>query len=401
MLALFAFKKLGIHPGVSLSPRALLLRRAGASSGLPPLVSMPSTTACLVVLLFSGSVLGQGHVVPCPDSRACARSWPFGTFSSVYGPASHADVPWFAKTLELLEASDAPVLVGDFNWRPAYERFLPSAWACSRHAPTTVEGAAGPTRLVAYNVPCPSGPCEVCPLPGIPHHAATLWTISASSVPCTRPRRLLRCAEYVQLRDPTPQETNVLADAERARAAALPRSSLRDRLAHWHRRAEHVLKHAVAFGILSQTRPGERGRGAPVATKPASPKPLVCRDEPVSLRRLRRLHRAAVEIWRRGPDLPLTRAQRGHWHSAFRDGLFPGQPLLPAHQAAAVAMASTAISLAERRLANERSSELSFPGALVQSRLPKLSLSPPLRRVPTPHRTSVTPGHRFSVTPTP
>ena len=38
--------------------------------------------------------------------------------------------------------------------------------------------SAGLTRLVAYNVPCPSAPCQVCPLPGIPHHAATLWTIS-------------------------------------------------------------------------------------------------------------------------------------------------------------------------------------------------------------------------------
>ena len=118
--------------------------------------------------------LGRGHAIDLAETRVCARSWPFGTIASVYGPADRPDLPWFSSTLERFEGLHASVLVGDFNWRQAYQRFLPSAWTCSKHFPTTVGGAAGPTRLLSYMRASPEAPCEVTPLPGIPHHLATL-----------------------------------------------------------------------------------------------------------------------------------------------------------------------------------------------------------------------------------
>ena len=281
----------------------------------------------------------------------CARSWPFGTIASVYGPADRPDLPWFTSTLERFESLHSSVLVGDFNWRLAYQRFLPSAWTCSKHFPTTVGGAAGPTRLVSHKRASPEAPCEVTPLPGIPHHAATLWEVQWVFVCPQSPARILRCAQYTPLRDPTPQEL------ERFEACCkvdvnFSDSTLEDSLANWHARAEEVFKQALSSGVVACNRSAERCKGAPVTTRPALPKPLVSRNEPVALRRLRRLHRAVVEEWRRGPGAPLTAVQKRHWSIAFRDKLFPVSASWPPDQAAAPALVSQAITVAERNLSD-------------------------------------------------
>ena len=128
--------------------------------------------------------------------------------------------------------------------------------------------------------------------------------------------------------------------------------SLEDSLSNWHARAEKVFKQAVSLGVVACKNSAERCKGAPVTTRPALPKPLVSRNEPVTLRRLRRLHRAVVEEWRRGPGAPLTAVQNRHWSVAFRDKLFPVSASWPSNQAEALTLVSQAITSAERDLSD-------------------------------------------------
>ena len=105
----------------------------------------------------------------------------FDTFSSVCGPASHADVPWFAKVLELLEPFHAPVLV-----------VAPSIGArlikglCLLLGP--VPGMSLPLLRVLPGAPDPSAPCEVCPLPRPPESVWDPFQVASQSMVRWRPR---------------------------------------------------------------------------------------------------------------------------------------------------------------------------------------------------------------------
>ena len=162
-------------------------------------------------------------------------------------------------------------------------------------------------------------------------------SVARSTLPCVTPRRksliVLRFAVMVDV-------ANCLS------------CSLEDSLSNWHARAEKVFKQAVSLGVVACKNSAERCKGAPVTTRPALPKPLVSRNEPVTLRRLRRLHRAVVEEWRRGPGAPLTAVQNRHWSVAFRDKLFPVSASWPSNQAEALTLVSQAITSAERDLSD-------------------------------------------------
>lgn len=73
----------------------------------------------------------------------------------------------------------------------------------------------------------------------------------------------------------------------------------------------------------------------------------------VKMRRLKILHRSAIEQWRRDPHAPLERHQKKHWLAAMRDGLV-STPMLPARQSSALAVLNLELKMLAERESRQR-----------------------------------------------
>jgi hypothetical protein len=100
-------------------------------------------------------------------------------FASLYGEAARPDVQWLTSIATKAAELERPaVLIGDLNWGEAYRCVELLGFRLPEHQPPTVigGGASAPTRCLVLNGEV--GDIDVCPLPGMPHHAAVIYTLS-------------------------------------------------------------------------------------------------------------------------------------------------------------------------------------------------------------------------------
>ena len=146
--------------------------------------------------------------------------------------------------------------------------------------------------------------------------------------------------------------------------------------AAWHARAEAVLFKAAALGAAVVRTKSERPRGSPPSARPVAQTKLGHETETVALRRLKRLFRAALQQLRCQEGGPLAEHQLKHWRGALRDGLIQS---LPVDQHAALSMASSAITVEDRRVAATKAEgwrRSFYAGAAVKQA--KTVINPPL-----------------------
>ena len=280
--------------------------------------------------IFWKHSLGRSSPLPSSDHRLCGRRFAFGTISSIYGPASRADVGWLTNTLHSIEESSPSwhVCIGDYNWRPPYNVVATAGWSSAAAIPTTANGHTSPTRGLALRTGVEVSGTQH--LLGIPHHLGVAYHISCS--PARQPplQRLRRTAVYEWNGSPSATECHCLqaaADSVTLQDASAP---LGRQWTAWHRRAEATFVQAAALGLATVERPAERCKGSAPSTRNADRGPRHHREEAVPLRRLRRLHRALTEECRRHDSLShaLSPSLARRHQQAFLDNLVPdsGQP---------------------------------------------------------------------------
>ena len=310
--------------------------------------------------------LGRGKPIASSEHRFCARIWDFGCFASVYGPAGVADNAWLQRCLTTMTNHRRPsFLIGDFNWVSAYSRSLPGSWFVSDNFPTVIGADAGPTRVVSLRqFGGPEKPSLAEALPGIPHHKATVWTCPKFPHEQVPLRRLRRCARFEPATKPTDAQRKLLErEARELWNNRLPHLDaqceddetilrhLDSLLSHWNAVAEKFFNKASSMHLVQGPTGVERAKGSEPSTKSwASSKCGRGSDEPVAVRRCKRLHRAAAEQLRRGNGHELSPAQRRHWSAALADNLEPKAiPRMPANQFEALDFANRALQVLSRR----------------------------------------------------
>ena len=297
---------------------------------------------------------GRSQAFLCPLPAAQAHRV-FDGFSvvSFYGNAQFAEPSVLFQVLQTARAFGRPCLViGDFNWKPAYQCALDASGAVMLPFTASVQGSlVSPCRGLCVEGEFRDATCCSSSLPGVPHHKAVCFSGSWTPAVCEQhSHRFRRCAEYVwhgQTCSPEHQ-----AHFERLCAPpVLHDSPLSKRFLAWHGKAEAVCKAATRFGLAQVARKAERAKGSPATTRPVAPAKRGCELETVALRRWRRLHRSAAEQERlAGPQAPLTSCQWRHWAFA---GISPSSPF-PVCQGEAVAIANAAIAQEETKLRQAR-----------------------------------------------
>ena len=295
------------------------------------------------------STLGKGTAIHSATHRRCGRTWRDFCVFALYGDAAQEDLPWLCDALSTAEAQAAPaqLCVGDYNWRSGYGLCFAGGWASAPVLRTTVDSpCAAPTRCLSRGAPCEAITVE--PLAGVPHHCAVVYEARLQASRRPQERRARRCAEYQWHAKPTQAEKTLLQQAA-AKAAPQPaeQQDLQGAWAAWHTRAEEVLKHAVRLDLAVRVTAAERPKGSRPTTRTTAEGALHRPPESIAVRRLRRLHRAAAEQFRRRGGLaPLTEPQRRHWTEAHRCGIICS---FPCSQAEALQRASSALTEAQHR----------------------------------------------------
>lgn len=300
----------------------------------PPLMNTGARHPGGTALLWR-KYLGRGTAWPNTDHRVCARSWANVTIASIYGPADGANLPWFVHTISAFEHLEQAVfLVGDYNWKNCYEKALTHQWAFTQHIPTVEGTNAAPTRAIYRHLPTSVNLIHNSPLAGIPHHNITAW-----SVPCLRNsnstvlHRLKQCAKFQMTQEPSKEQVEWFETSAQEfwfsvhNSCGLPLQAPLDlneantRLRVWHETAEHICNLAASINVCSKSSYAEAPKGSQPAVRPITRKKVFC-QEPVHVRRLKRLQRAAAECHRSGMT-QLSSSQIRHWKAAVHDKLCP------------------------------------------------------------------------------
>ena len=259
------------------------------ASALPPHCSVHSVYARAAVPCFGAvgkRLLPSRLTLIATSGAVCGRVFGNWAVVSFYGYAAVADVPTVSAVLREAAALQRPcVVLGDFNWRPAYEDLVRVFGGSSSPAVPCVQGSAlaCPTRAVGLGgLRLQQASVSTMPLPGIPHHHAvvvsTLWPAASGFSPAgvypglgaDVPLRYRRCATYSWLSKPSPAQSATLRQASEAPPG--PKPCLVDAFASWHRRAEAACATAVTLGLASRDRCAERPKGSLPTTRPvASP----------------------------------------------------------------------------------------------------------------------------------
>ena len=325
----------------------------------PPMSNQQPTPTKGGTAVLWPKCFGKGKPLQFGHHRACGRAWQNVVVCSAYGPASGVDVGWMTDMLStaVRTAQGRPlVCAGDFNWRPAYNRVLnDDAFSTAETIPTVLVGTASPTRILVHgDVQAHSSVAH--PLPGVPHHASVSWQISSTTiggVPNVAPERLRRTASFTweeTLSDQEVEEAKQVLDEEWRRRWSVgpnqhgqnPYVCCMERLARWHAAAEDICNIAVQRGYAVQSRQPERRKGSAMSTRPVAGVAANGSEDSIRMRRLKRLHRAATEVWKRNPSAPLAHHQIKHWKAALRDGVVT-RDRLPARQIEALAILNAAI----------------------------------------------------------
>ena len=210
---------------------------------------------------------GRSQAFPGPlpaaqAHRVCGRVFDGFSVVSFYGNAQFAEPSVLFQVLQTARAFGRPCLViGDFNWKPAYQCALDASGAVMLPFTASVQGSlVSPCRGLCVEGKFRDATCCSFSLPGVPHHKAVCFSGSWTPAVCEQhSHRFRRCAEYVwhgQTCSPEHQ-----AHFERLCAPpVLHDSPLSERFLAWHGKAEAVCKAATRFGLAQVARKAERAR---------------------------------------------------------------------------------------------------------------------------------------------
>ena len=259
------------------------------------------------VLWRRDSPMGKAAPVPVEGAnemrhRIAAVSFKDCIITSVYGPAHSANTSWFASLFPFCTrlGKSCSFLIGDFNFKPCYDSFVPNSWTASAAKATTQAGSA-PTRALASVA---IEQVRAVPLPGIPHHFAVIYIANFPDLNTrnSQTTRLKRCAAYRWVSKPPTEEqlAKILHTANSLHPQLSPKTPLTDRWRRWHERAEGVFLAAVELGLAVKDSSGERPKGSFPEVRPCAPGQLHRGPQTVLHRRLLRVHRAVAELVRQG-----------------------------------------------------------------------------------------------------
>ena len=310
-------------------------------------------------LLWQSSARSAPFSLSLPDDerhRVCGRVFRDLAVISFYGPASNPDPGLLAGVMRQAADLHKPVfLLGDFNWKPAYEPVTAAFGAGKFPVIGTVLGSlrAAPSRCLSIgNVSLQGAESFANSLAGIPHHKAVCYKGGSFEGSLEAPvlrTRYRRTARFKWSLPSSLTEAQTQALVEACNLSFCPGSSLSERFKAWHTKAETACETAVGLGLAHRECRGERPKGSEPSIRPVAPGPVTRPGEPLSLRRWRRLHRAAAEQARIGGDnAALTGAQRRHWRAM----LGPNGDL-PDCQSDALQRSSLAVTAEEQALSHE------------------------------------------------
>lgn len=272
-LRLFFFRKPGTIPSTFLGLPISSNNWSILFSDLPPAEKDRNRRRCggVAILWDRGAGLGHfsiKHIQSQPDDSHRSVFVEFGQviFGSIYGPADKTCVPWFTSLFQALPSGKKNVFVGDYNWKPTYNNFLPENARLAAHQPTTMAGTA-PTRAISN---CDISQIKSSPLPGIKTHLGFLYDVH-SFEPVQQPQlfRFRRCAEYAWgSRPATPSELQDIMDCVDYAHPSQSLAPLTTKWQLWHRRAEGAFQRAVQLGLAQVARKPERSKGSFASSLP-------------------------------------------------------------------------------------------------------------------------------------
>ena len=253
------------------------------------------------------------------------------SFSSGYGPVDEVDPLWFS---EFLDTDDAgahrqAICFGDVNWKPGYTALVPPHFkqafagviAFAGISPTRCFYTATGDPLVEY--------LEARPLPGICTHLATMYGFTGDFArleprPLYRPRR---CALYSFLGS---EQLDSYGDIARQVDATVPlldsSQSLLLRWKNWHRRAESTFVAASKVELVDIVQNAERHKGSDLTFRKVAYGAKHRDNEPIPVRRLKRLHRGLTERLHTTGDIQLNMCHScdaKRWAACNKDGFLP------------------------------------------------------------------------------
>lgn len=224
---------------------------------------------------------------------------------SIYGPADKPDTEWVNEIFRssCTQEDKHQVFIGDYNWKPTYDKFVPKSWRLSNSQVTTFKDTA-PTRGVSS---AKLGQVHASALPGIKTHMAITFEVEifVSDARATQAQRLRRCAIYEWPNEwLDPQQVNeLLLAVDEVVPKASASSPLDSPWDNWHRRTECAFQKAVSLGFAKQTRKAERIKGSIPTSRSCGQAAKHREQQTVIHRRLLRVHRALSERCRQGESL--------------------------------------------------------------------------------------------------
>ena len=242
------------------------------------------------------STMAKSTKIECAGHRATGRRWGGFTAWSVYGPQSRADPNWLAEILNKgsSHGTKACIVIGDLNWKAAYEDIAVSPWVMAESDATIISGASKPSRALAAHASVVV--TSMAELIGVPHHKALVAQYGLDT-PEEEPqrRRLRRTALYSWTAKLLTSERTVLN--ARLEAKCPPYHGPRLDLAwqSWHQRAEEAFKIAADLELATVLTKAERSKGSKPSTRPVAPTAGHREESSILARRLDRLFRAAQE----------------------------------------------------------------------------------------------------------
>ena len=145
--------------------------------------------------------LKASHDEPCAafQHRACGRAFASFEVWSVYGDVQRPDLAWLGALLSSAHSSGAQgalpsIVVGDFNWRKAYEKFIFNSWTLLPAVRSSKQHKTAPTRCL-----CASASADFessIDIAGVPTHLAMVYAVKDMFWAPTRRFRLRRCGSY-------------------------------------------------------------------------------------------------------------------------------------------------------------------------------------------------------------
>ena len=264
------------------------------------------------------------------------------------------DLAWFGALLSSAHASGAQgarpsIVLGDFNWRKAYERFINNSWTLLPAVRSSKKHKTAPTRCLCASA---SAAFETSiDVIGVPTHLAMVYAVKDMFWAPTRRFRLRRCGSYQWLTAPNLfEQARLQVKADQAALRSRYTSTLRDAWSTWHTRAEAVFTAAAEDDLAAcATRP-ERPKGSAPTQRPVAEPAHDGSTDTIALRRVRKLRTACEEgCTHLGGGAPLTPSQIRSWKAVIHDKVTKCIRTIPFCQRSAMGVIDAAVADLEAR----------------------------------------------------